>query len=1198
MSWLGRMLSFCVFCLSLAASLMLWQALDQSFRERAFLAYSVSTRETVERVIRRLHDHEQVLLGGVGLFDAEGNVRREDWRRYVSALQLDKNHPGILGVGFSQWIPAKDKVAHVEAVQAEGFPDYVIRPESNRPTYTSVVYLEPFNWRNQRAFGFDMYTESIRRAAMDKAIDTGETTIAAPITLVQETEKDKQIGVIMLAPVFWRGRPIDTPAHRRDAIRGFVYSPIRMNDFIYGTLGKLSDEVAFSLYADVSRAPVALLFDSLEAEKVHLPEGYTPEFSSLTTVEAYGRAWSFSFSCLPAFNRYFEKGKSYTALALGTLTSLLLTAVMALFLNTRNKAMALAEEMTREITESDRQFRAMAEASRREIEEGRERLQLILDAAGEGIYGIGLDGTCMFCNRACLELLGYHDQSELLGRNMHDLVHHTRDDGSLFPLSECRIYQALRSGVGTHVDDENLWRKDGTQFPAEYSAYPQKKDGVVVGAVVSFTDITRRKKVARELVRAKDAAEAANKAKSEFLANMSHEIRTPMNGVIGMNDLLLGTDLTADQRRYAETVRDSGEMLLTIINDILDLSKIEAGRFELDDIDFDLRSLLDDLSTALAFRAHSKGLEFLCDIDDDVPLRLRGDPSRLRQVVTNLVSNAIKFTHAGTVSIHVAVGAADVGSVGQGTTDKVLLRFTVCDTGIGIADENLTLLFNKFTQVAASTTRRFGGTGLGLAISKQLVELMGGTIGVKTVEGVGSEFWFTVGLHRQPLSRLTAPTTHDLRGLRALIVDDSAANREILGGQLRRWEMRTEEVSDGPTAVEMLRQARRDGDPFCVALVDRGMSKTDGWTLGRAVRDDSDLCATPLILLTSLTAIDDPCALAASGFSRWLSKPVRVDELHDSLVTVLGIGQPDADQGSVAAKPSPSSRLRGRFAGVDARILLVEDNAINQKVAQSMLKTLGLTATVAANGVEALHELEQRAYDVVLMDVQMPLMDGLEATRRIRDPKSSVLDHAVPIIAVTANAMKVDRDECSAAGMDDFLAKPMTLESLAGALSRQISALASGGDSVVPDVETTAPRGDVGHAETTPHGVKAAPVLPVAPVDAPAPLAPVFDRSVITALLDGDESDVSGILEAFVEDASDRVRTLRRIVQGGGDLVEVMQQAHSLKGASAAIGAEALRGAARGLQEAAASGRGDLVFAQMDEVAAQFERLRHALQQR
>jgi PAS domain S-box-containing protein len=658
----------------------------------------------------------------------------------------------------------------------------------------------------------------------------------------------------------------------------------------------------------------------------------------------------------------------------------------------------------------------------RDITEEKRRLRTLrllahtLESVDECVSICDPGDRLLFVNRAFLRTYGY-EECNLIGESIGIIRS---------PLNSPEVTGEILPATLAGGWRGELWnrKRDGTDFPVMLNtAAVIDGNGNIEATVGVARDITERKRAEAELTRARDHAESANRAKSEFLAMMSHEIRTPMNGVIGMTGLLLDTDLTPLQHEFADTARRSGEALLTLINDILDFSRIEAGKLEIECYPFDLCEVVEDVNELLASKARDKTSDLSLHYPPRTPRRFLGDGSRIRQIMTNLVGNAVKFTSNGSVLTSIQCDGQEA--------EHAQMRISVRDSGIGIAQESIGRLFEKFSQVDSSSTRKFSGTGLGLAISKQLVNLMGGSIGVESCLGEGSTFWFKLPLRMDTERLVLAPSSADIHGVRALIVDDNEVNRRVLDEQITGWGMRDGSAAGGAEALEAIRAAQRSGDPYQFVFLDYVMPEMDGIMLARAIRNDPSLHDTAIVMLTSLGQAPEISQAEGNIIDACLTKPVRQSQLFNTVVSIwtkrLGVNVADGippKPGNGAAKPD----LLRSFTSCRVRVMIAEDNIVNQKVASRMVERLGLRADVAANGLEAVAMFELLPYDLILMDCQMPEMDGYEATAKIRQLKAS--PRRVVIIAMTAEAMAGTRERCLEAGMDDYISKPVKLEEL------------------------------------------------------------------------------------------------------------------------------------------------------------------------
>ena len=762
----------------------------------------------------------------------------------------------------------------------------------------------------------------------------------------------------------------------------------------------------------------------------------------------------------------------------------------------------------------------------------------LMDAIPIPIYHKGTDGRYLGCNRSFAEFFGVDDIDAWLGTSVHTLLdpeiaafHHAKDL-ELFTHAGQQSYEMRAMPMRT-----------GVRSLMYHKASLTRPDGSIRGLIGAIVDMTDRYRWEDGLIRARDAAEAANRAKSDFLANMSHEIRTPMNGIIGMTDLALDTKLDEEQREYLQVVRSSSEALLTVINDILDFSKIEAGKLAIEEVAFDIQRTVAETLKTMALRAHEKGLELVSDMATELPVRVIGDPGRLRQIVLNLVGNAIKFTEKGEIVVRLAADAID--------GHRATIRVSVCDTGVGIAPEKQAHIFDAFAQEDTSTTRKYGGTGLGLTISNRLVQLMGGRLWVESQPGRGSTFFFTLELGVDATEPPAAQPA-GLSGRSALIVDDNAVNREVLARLLQRWGMNATAVASGEAAIAML-----SSQPLPDAvLLDMHMPGMDGFAVGEWIRAQDSMKSLPLLVLSSGAMRGDAQRCRDIGLDGYFPKPVAEEELHAALGKLFG-------QAMISdAAPELITRHQQRDRQTALEVLLVEDNPVNQLLAMRVLEKWGHRVTLAADGQLAVDASMQRTFDVALMDMQMPVMGGIEATREIRRREAAMGKPRLPIIAMTANAMQGDREACLEAGMDDYIAKPIKAADLAQKLGMLSAA------QVVQNRQNPG-------------------VLAGRSLAADSPLAD-FDYAAAVAAMDAEIVEVitPTFLELFPKDFAQLRASL-----AAGDADMVMRVTHSMRGSLSAFGADPATRRAKELEALARAGDLREADALAQHLFAEVERL-------
>jgi len=936
-------------CMSITVAAWGWISFDTESRTRErFERAADNVRETLRL---RMESYESLLRAGTALFDASTSVERDEWQAFVTGLRLPEEYPGVLGLGFARFAPAGALAALNKEVR--------VWPEGNRDLYAPILYLEPRSPRNLVAIGFDMMSEPTRRDAMVAAMQSGKMTASGPITLVQEISGPKQIGFLVFNPVYGNN------AAGQHVLKGFVYSPFRMGDLMQGIFGDALREVRLDINFDDPKGQ--LMYTSARS-------GVGQSFTRLLSVQKVevggnGQSWALSIRPTALFDASVDQGKSFLVLVMGTLISLLFFGA----------SRSLVHERAAAVRAKDQSAKALEEQTA-SLEESEARFKLLTShIRNHAIVLLDPTGIITTWNEGAEKLFGYR-ADEIVGQPLQRLS----------PESDSLTSMTLALEHGQYEATAVRRRRDGTSFLGLKQLFPvHDEQRRCIGYAMIVRDVTAEKAAAKELNDAKTQAESASAAKSAFVANISHELRTPMNAVLGVSQILARTALNAEQRQYLDMVSGAGRSLLALLNDVLDFSKIEANKLELAEDDFLVDEVLSALSAVMAMTSAEKGLALSLCVEADVPVSLHGDVQRIQQVLLNLVSNALKFTEHGMVSVH---GCRDPVQTG-------MLRWEIRDTGIGISSEQLQRLFTPFSQADASMARRYGGTGLGLAISQRLALMMGGSIEVASVPGRGTTFTFLMPLREGDLPDPYAMASVG-RGWRVLYADPNPQLHDDVVQIAARWGWRCDTVDSAAGIGAALGRSNYD-----LLIYDSSLA-TSAATAGVAQR----ICVRSGLQAAAAGASADPELL----------RPLTRSALFHAL---------SAQQKSSAAEPVPQTAFRsGNKALEGLTILLAEDNALNQLVARSMLEAVGATVHIVENGALALEFLRNAPppLDLVLMDVQMPVMDGFAATQAIRHE----LHLDLPVVAMSAGVTLDERAECNAAGMDGFIAKPVDADDL------------------------------------------------------------------------------------------------------------------------------------------------------------------------
>ncbi|MDY7549152.1 response regulator [Glaciimonas sp. CA11.2] len=937
------------------------------------------SQQVNSQVQTKLEEQESLLeqVAGLMTHDQKSPITRGGFHRFVARSLI--RFPMIQAI---EWAPEVSGIHRqsFEDTQRQESPTFRIcerddqgtmQQAKKRSQYYPVTYVEPLAG-NELALGFDLSSSQTRLQAIRKANQSGALIISAPLKLVQE--RQHQIGVLLLLSV-----------EPNDSKSGIVLTVLRISDFMERLL-QYTRPMLYTRLVDLDEKQI--IYDNFDQESHPELIDYFFNFGS--------RHYKLATAPTPKYWTLHRNWQSWALLAVGTFGSGLLGSLLLLGTGYTSRIKEEVKERTKQL-----------EQSKKDVERQNEKNLAILRNASDGIHILDVDGNLITASDSFFAMLGYQ-RDEIIGCNVcHWDVQLSVEELTLVIKNQFEVNKRFQF-LSRHR------RKDGAFIDVEVNGMAHELDGQPV-LINSSRDITERNQSLEQLRQAKQVAEDASVAKSSFLANMSHEIRTPMNGIIGMTELALDTELNQEQKEYLGLVKSSADALLHIINDILDFSKIEAGKMDIDEIEFDLRDMLSQTARSIALQAHQKNLELLLDIDPAIPRILIGDPRRLRQVIVNLIGNAIKFTEHGEIVVKVTM---DTQSANR---NRLSLCISIRDTGIGISNQKFKAIFDSFSQADSSTTRHYGGTGLGLSISSRFVELMGGTITLVSKVGQGSTFFVNIMLGSTPHETLLPDEIVDLKDMRMLVVDDNSTNRQLTVEIARLWGMHPTSVSGGQQALDELARAKHAGEPYKLLLLDVRMPDMDGFAVIEHLRAQHEDAIAPVMMLTSDGQRGDAIRCSELGVVAYLNKPYLQSDLLDAIMKALGLAYGKVPQ------LLPRHSLREKKHKIN--VLLAEDNSVNQTLITVLLQKFGHSIDIAENGLMAVDKWQVGQYDLILMDVDMPLLNGYAATMRIRELEQQ-RQGRVPIIGLTAHVVQGSREKCLEAGMDSYLSKPINTEAL------------------------------------------------------------------------------------------------------------------------------------------------------------------------